>query len=157
MHLEWLTWTFLTKDSPIGYVTDWYSVPSGHTFSIETGIYCILSLEPYFWYWTMVTWFPSVPGSLTGVLSVLLVTLSFTTSYSSEDWGTWIDGNSAHLNLPTICSMYLLKTLTANHQLTTHHSTLGHILGIEWPIYLSPFVWPALSVLMYLQLWYSPQ
>ena len=39
MRLERLTWTLLTKVSPLGDVTDWSSVTSERTLSIETGIY----------------------------------------------------------------------------------------------------------------------
>ena len=42
--VERLTWTFLPKASPLGDVTYWYSVPSGLTLSIDTGIYWLLAL-----------------------------------------------------------------------------------------------------------------
>ena len=45
MRSERLTLTFLPKVSPLGDVTYWFSFPSGHTLSIETGISWLLALE----------------------------------------------------------------------------------------------------------------
>ena len=87
MRSELLTLTLLPKASPLGDETYWFSFPSGHTLSIETGISRLLALEPLFCALSMGAWFPLVPGSLTGGISVLLVTLSLTTRSSSEDWG----------------------------------------------------------------------
>ena len=49
MRLECLTWTFLSKSSPLGNSMYWYSLPSGHKLSIETGISWILALYPSFY------------------------------------------------------------------------------------------------------------
>ena len=85
---ERLTLTFLPKASSLGDVTYWSSVLSGHTLSVETGISWLLAIELSFYDRPMGAWLPLVPGSLTDGLSVLLVTRSLTTSYSSEDCGT---------------------------------------------------------------------
>ena len=53
-------------------VTYWSSVPSGHTLSIETGIFWLLALEPSFCALPIGACFPLVPGSLTDEISVLL-------------------------------------------------------------------------------------
>ena len=87
MRSERLTWTFLPKDSPLGDVTYWSSVPSGHTFSIDTGISWLLALEPPICACPMGAWFSLFPGYLTDGISVLLGTLSLTTRSSSENWG----------------------------------------------------------------------
>ena len=67
----------------------------------------------------MGTWFPSVTVYLTGGLSVLIVTLSLTTIFSSEDWGPWTDGDSALLTFPTIRSLAFLKFV--NRSLEVDH------------------------------------
>ena len=87
MRSERLTLTFLPKASPLGDVTYWFSFPSGHTLSIETGISRLLTLEPLLRALPMGSLFPLVPGYLTDGISVLLGTLSLTTRSSSEDWG----------------------------------------------------------------------
>ena len=110
MRSERLTFNFLTKASPLGYVTYWFSFPSRHTFSIETGIYWLLALELQFCAWPMGAWFPLVPGSLNDGVSFLLGTLFLTTRSSSEDWVPWTDGDSDLLNLPTTRFLALLKT-----------------------------------------------
>ena len=76
MRSERLTLTFLTKASPLGDLTYWFSFPSGHTLSIETGISRLLALEPLFCALPMGAWLPLVTGSLTDVISVLLGTLA---------------------------------------------------------------------------------
>ena len=87
MRLERLTLTFLPKVSPLEDVTYWFSFPSGHILSIETGVSWLLALEPLFCALPMGAVFPLVPGYLTDGISVLLGTLSLTTRSSSEDWG----------------------------------------------------------------------
>ena len=49
MRSERLTLKFLPKVSPLGDVTYWFSSPSGHMLSIETGISWLLALEPSFY------------------------------------------------------------------------------------------------------------
>ena len=115
MSLERLTCTFLPKDSTFGDVIYWSSVPSGSTFSIETGIYW-LSLEPSFCALPMGTCFPLVLGSLTDGLSVLLGTLSITTRSSSEYWGPLTYGDFDPLTLPTIFSLDLLKRVNCSSE-----------------------------------------
>ena len=83
MRSERLTWTFLPKASPLGDVTYWSSVPSGHILSIETGISWLLALEPLFYALPMGAWSPLVPGSLTDCLSVLIGTPYLTNRSSS--------------------------------------------------------------------------
>ena len=83
MRSERLLLTFLTKASPPGDVSYWFSVPFGHTLSNETGISWLLALEPPFCACPMGAWFPLVPGSLTDGISVLLGTLYLTTRSSS--------------------------------------------------------------------------
>ena len=121
MRSERLTLTFLTKASPLGDVTHWFSFPSGHTLSIETGISRLLALEPPFCALPMGAWFPLVPGYLTDGISVLLVTLSLITRSSSEDCGPLTYGDSVPLTLPTICSLALLKRV--NCSLSVNHSS----------------------------------
>ena len=125
MRSELLTSTFLTKASPLGDVTYFSSVPSGHTLSIETVISWLVALEPPFCDWTMGVWFPLVPGSLTGGLSVLLGTLSLTTRSSSEYWGPWTDGDSVPLTLPKICSLDLIKRVYCSSAVNHSSSNSG--------------------------------
>ena len=115
----------LIRNSPHGDVTYWFSFPSGHTFSIETGISCLLALEPPFCAWPMGAWLPLVPGSLNYGISVLLVTLSLTTRSSSEDWGTWTNSDYVPLTLPTICSLAFLKRVNCSSAVNHSSSNSG--------------------------------
>ena len=127
MHSERLKWTFLPKAYPLGDVTDFSSFPSRHIFSIHIGISLLLSLEPLFCDWPISAWIPSLPCSMTDSLSVLIGTLYLTTRYSSEDWVPWTYCDSAHFNLPTICSLDLLKfvnrSLEVNHPSSNSESS----------------------------------
>ena len=105
----------------------WYSVLSGHTLSIETGIYWILFLEPLFCALPRGLCFPLVPGSVTDDLSILLGILSLTTRSSSENCGPWTYGDYSPLNLLTIWSLALLKRVNrsskVNHSLSNYGSS----------------------------------
>ena len=65
MRSEPLTRKLIPKASLLEDVTDWSSVPSGLTFSIDTIISWLLAPEPSFYDLPMDTWFPSVSVSLT--------------------------------------------------------------------------------------------
>ena len=114
MRSKHLTWTFLTKAYPLGDITYCSPVPSGRIFSIETIISWLLVLEQSFYAWPMGSWFPSVPGSLTGGLSVLIGTLSLTTRYSSEYLGPLTDFDSDPLNLHKIFFLAFLKCVNCS-------------------------------------------
>ena len=128
MWLELLTLKFLPKYSPLGDVTDWYSVPSGRKFSIEAIISWLLALEPLFLTWLKVAWFPSVPGYINDGLSVLLVTLSFKTIYSSEYCSPWTYLYSAPLNLSILVSLYLLKRVNCSSAVNQFSYNYGFLL-----------------------------
>ena len=81
----------------------------------------LLALEPPFCAWSMGSWSPLMPGSLTDGISVLLGTLSLTTRSSSEDLGPWTDDDPDHLTLSTIYYLSLLKCV--NRSLTVNHSS----------------------------------
>ena len=109
MHSERLTWTLLPKASPLGYVPDWSSVPSGRTLSIEIVISWLLELDLPFYSLPTGAWFPVAPGSLNDGLSILLGTLYLTNRSSLDDWGPLTDGYSAPLTIHSIHSLAFFK------------------------------------------------
>ena len=82
MSSERLIWKFLPEDYTLGYVKYWSTVPSGRTLSIDTGTSWLLAVEPPFHALPTGAWLPLVPGYLTHVVSVLLITLSLITRSS---------------------------------------------------------------------------
>ena len=106
MGSEHLTRISLTKAPPLGYITDWSSVPSVCILYIDAAIYWILVPGTALHTWPAGARILLATGSLTHGLSLLLGTISLTNTSYSEDWGPLIYDGSGTLTLPA--TQYLI-------------------------------------------------